>query len=132
MNNFTLKIFTQIHSNDYDDNLEKSYPCKLSYDDGVYRIKYTAAEAGFTVVKVTDDSITVRRQNSFTIVLKEGYLHTVNYDSPYGSIPMEFTAQSIICSLSKQGGRLEYTAKLVIGGAPQTNIVLMEITPENA
>lgn len=130
MSNFTLKISTKIHSDDYDDSIDVSYPCKVSYDNGTYRLKYTDDETGFTVVKVSDNGeINIHRQNSFPIVLREEYLHTVNYDSPYGSITMEFTAQSVNCTLNEHGGRLEYIAKLVIGGAPQTNTVIMELIP---
>lgn len=89
-------------------------------------------ETGFTVIKASaDGEINIHRQNSFPVILRRGYLYKVDYDSPYGSIPMEFTAQSINCMLNEQGGRLEYTAKLVIGGSPQTNTVIMELVSEN-
>jgi uncharacterized beta-barrel protein YwiB (DUF1934 family) len=132
MSNFMLKISTKIHSEDYDDVINSDYPCQYSCESGIHRLKYTDDEAGFTVIKISPDGeINIRRQNSFPILLREGYSHTVDYDSPYGKIPMEFTARSILVALNEQGGRVEYITKLVIGGAPQTNTVIMELISQD-
>lgn len=128
MSNFILKISTQIHSEDYDDSINVTYPCKYSFENGIYRLKYTDNETGLTIIKVSDDNeINIHRQNSFPIVLREGYLHKVDYTTPYGNIPIEITAQNINCMLNEQGGRLEYMAKMLIGGASQTNTVAIEL-----
>lgn len=131
MSEFKLKISTDIHSPDYDDRIDVTYPCRYSCENGVYRLKYTDDEAGFTVIKLTSDGeIIIRRQNSFMIVLREGYLHTADSETPYGTIPMQFTARKITCQLGEQGGKVEYIADMVVGGAEQTNTVVMEIFEE--
>lgn len=131
MSEFKLKISTNIHSPDYDDRIDVAYPCRYSCENGIYRLKYTDDEAGFTVIKISGDGeIIIRRQNSFMIVLREGYLHTADCDTPYGTIPMQFTARKINCRLGEQGGIAEYVADMVVGGAAQTNTVVMEIIEE--
>ena len=128
MNQFTLKISTQIHSEDYDDCIETSYDCRYLCDGGVHRLKYSDDENGFTVIKISDGEISVRRQNASALILREGYVHTSDYITPYGNIPMECAAREIAVELGECGGRIEYIADLVIGGTEQTNTVIMELT----
>ena len=134
MDGFNIKISTSIHSDDYEDTLEASYPCEYYFGENVCRIKYTDSEAGFTVVKVCADKseITMRRQSSFPISLKPGFTCEVSYNSPYGTIPMEITAKSITLALSENGGRLEYKADFLIGGAYQVNNTVIEISSDNS
>lgn len=127
MNEFKLKILTRIHSDDYDDCIETGYDCCYSCDGGAHRLKYSDDENGFTVVKISDGEISVRRQNTSALILREGYTHISDYVTPYGSIPMECTARQITVELGECGGRIEYVADLVIGGAEQTNTVIMKI-----
>ncbi len=128
---YTIKIHTAIRSDDYDDTIEVSYPCAYSCDNGVHRLKYTDEEAGFTVVKILPDGrIEIRRRHSFTIILQDGFPHSVDCETPYGSIPMQFTLRSASHSLSEEGGMLEYTAQVHIDGQPQTNTVTMLLIPE--
>ena len=99
---YSLKIYTVIRSDDYDDTIEVCYPCRYSCDNGVHRLKYTDEEAGFTVVKVLPDGcIEIRRRNSFTISLREGSPHSVYCETPYGAIPMQFTLRNASHSLSE-------------------------------
>lgn len=128
MNQFKLKISTKIHSTDYDDNIENQYDCQYLCDNGVYRLKYNDDENGFTVIKISDGEISVRRQNTSALIFREGYTYVCDYVTPYGNIPMECTARQINIDLSDSGGRIEYTASLVIGGAEQTNTIIMELT----
>ena len=129
--NYTVKIFTEIKAEDYDDHLEVCYPCAYSCENGVHRLKYTDEEAGFTVVKILPDSrIEIRRKNSFTIILQNGLTHRVDSETPYGSIPMAFALQESRHSLTEDGGMLTYIARVEIGGQPQTNQVPMLLIPE--
>ena len=74
--NYTVKIFTEIKADDYEDAFQVSYPCGYSFENGVHRLKYTDEEAGFTVVKIVPDGrIEIRRKNSFTIILQNGLTH---------------------------------------------------------
>ena len=128
---YTVKIFTEIKSDDYEDCFQVSYPCAYSCEKGVHRLKYTDEEAGLTVVKILPDSrIEIRRKNSFTIILQNGLTHCVESETPYGSIPMAFSLQSISHSLCEDGGMLTYTARVEIGGQPQQNQVTMLLIPE--
>lgn len=128
---FKLKISTQIKADDYDDCIEQSCDCKYEYGGDVIRIKYSDSENGFTVIKLTGGSdIDIRRSGSTAIMLRLGVTQKNDYITPYGSIPMECTAISIINHLTESGGTLQYTADMVIGGAAQTNIVIMSISAE--
>lgn len=125
---YTLKIYTSIHSEDYDDNIEVSYPCSYSFEDGTHRLKYVDEEGGFTVFKVTPNGeIQIRRRNSFNIIMREGYCHNVDCQTPYGSIPLTFTLQDSNCTLSDHGGRFEYVSHVCIDGVMQINSVTMEL-----
>lgn len=125
---YTLKIATSIHADDYDDTIEVSYPCAYTFDNGTHRLKYDDEENGFTVFKVLPNGeIEIRRRNSFTIIMREGYSHSVDCETPYGSIPMQFTLQSANHSLSEKGGQLEYIAHVYIDGVLQENRVTMEL-----
>ena len=127
--NYTLKIATSIHADDYDDVIEVTAPCRYSFADGVHRLGYDDEENGFTVVKITPDGgIQIRRSRSFPILLLQGYAHSVDCETPYGAIPMVFTLQSAHCSLTGRGGRVEYVSQVEIDGAPQINRVVMELT----
>ena len=129
-NRYTLRIVTVIHADDYDDTVEAEYPCAYSCQDGTHRLKYDDADNGFTVFKFTPEGeIQIRRRQSSPIVMREGYSHQVDYETPYGSIPMCFALQSAVSSLSEAGGRVEYTAKIHINGEPQINRVTMELVP---
>ena len=129
--NYTVKIFTEIKAEDYDDHLEVCYPCAYSCENGVHRLKYTDEEAGFTVVKILPDSrIEIRRKNSFTIILQNGLTHRVDSETPYGSIPMSFTLLEASHTLSEEGGTVEYTSRVHIDGEPQTNKVTMLLIPD--
>ena len=128
---YNLKIFTQISADNYNDSIEATYPCKYSLQDGNHRLKYTDDEAGFTVVKISPEcDIEIRRKNSFTILLKKDFTHSTDCETPYGSIPMAFSLQSISHSLCEDGGMLTYTARVEIGGQPQQNQVTMLLIPE--
>lgn len=131
MNELKLKILTRIHSDDYDDCIETGYDCRYSCDGGVYRLKYSDDENGFTVIKISDGEISIRRQNSSVLILREGYTHTSDYITPYGNIPMECAARQIKVDLGESGGRIEYVADLIIGGAEQTNTVVMVLETLN-
>lgn len=127
---YTLKITTSIHADDYDDRIEVSYPCTYSFDNGTHRLKYDDEENGFTVCKVLPDGeIQIRRRKSFTIIMREGYSHSVDCETPYGSIPMRFTLQRTNHSLGHDGGQLEYIAHVHIDGVLQENRVTMELIP---
>ena len=138
---YTVKIFTEIKSDDYEDCFQVSYPCAYSCEKGVHRLKYTDEEAGLTVVKILPDSrIEIRRKNSFTIILQNknsftiilqnGLTHRVESETPYGSIPMAFSLQKLSNSLSEDGGMLHYISRVEIGGQPQINQVTMLLIPE--
>lgn len=127
---YTLKIFTEIKADDFEDSFQVSYPCGYSCEKGVHRLKYTDEEAGFTVVKVQPDgSIEIRRRHSFTILLQKGLTHRVDSETPYGSIPMAFSLEDVRHSLTEDGGLLHYTAHVEIGGQPQVNEVTMLLIP---
>lgn len=127
---YTLRIATSIHADDYDDTIEVSYPCAYSFDNGTHRLKYDDEQSGFTVFKVLPNGeIQIRRRNSFTIIMRKGYSHEVACETPYGSIPMRFTLQSINHSLGGDGGQLEYIAHVHIDGVLQENRVTMELIP---
>ncbi len=125
---YTLNISTKIQSDDYDDSIEVSYPCSYSCENGIHRLKYTDDEAGFTVVRISPDGcIEIRRRNSFTIIMRDGYIHSVDCETPYGRIPMQFTLVTAAHSLSEIGGTLEYTANVHIDGQLQVNRVTMKL-----
>ena len=127
---YLLKIVTSIHADGYDDAIEVSYPCAYSCEDGTHRLKYDDAENGFTVFKLSPEGeIQIRRRNASLIVLREGYSHHVDYETPYGSIPMIFTLQSAVVTLSENGGRIAYVSHVHIDGEKQTNSVVMELLP---
>ena len=129
--NYTVKIFTEIKADDYEDAFQVSYPCGYSFENGVHRLKYTDEEAGFTVVNIVPDGrIEIRRKNSFTIILQNGLTHRVESETPYGSIPMAFSLQKLSNSLSEDGGMLHYISRVEIGGQPQINQVTMLLIPE--
>ena len=128
---YELKIFTAITADDYSDSIEAAYPCRYSFEDGVHRLKYTDDEAGFTVIRISPEgTIEIRRRGSFTIILQKDFVHSVDCETPYGSIPMAFSLQSISHSLCEDGGMLTYTARVEIGGQPQQNQVTMLLIPE--
>lgn len=128
---YTIKIFTEIKADDFDDSFQVSYPCLYSCENGIHRLKYTDEEAGFTVVKIMPDSrIEIRRKNSFTIILQNGFTQNVESETPYGSIPMAFSLQKSSNSLNEDGGMLNYTARVEIGGQPQINQVTMLLIPD--
>ncbi len=127
---YTLTISTVIQSDDYDDSIEASYPCSYSCENGIHRLKYNDPEAGFTVVRISPDgSIEIRRRQSFTIIMREGYVHSVDCETPYGSIPMQFALMNASHSLHENGGTLAYAAKVHIDGQPQINTVTMRLSP---
>ena len=128
---YTVKIFTEIKADDYEDCFQVSYPCGYSCENGTHRLKYTDEEAGFTVVKILPDCrIEIRRKNSFTIILQNGLTHSVESETPYGSIPMAFSLEKASHSLNEDGGMLTYTARVEIGGQPQVNQVTMLLIPD--
>ena len=128
--NYTVKIFTEIKADDYEDAFQVSYPCAYSCENGVHRLKYADEEAGFTVVKIMPDSrIEIRRKNSFTIILQNGLTHSVESETPYGNIPMAFSLQSVSNTLHEDGGMLNYISHVEIGGQPQVNQVTMLLIP---
>ena len=128
---YTVKIFTEIKADDYEDCFQVSYPCGYSCENGTHRLKYTDEEAGFTVVKISADSrIEIRRKNSFTIILQNGQTHNVESETPYGSISMAFSLQKASNTLSEDGGMLTYIASVEIGGQPQVNQVTMLLIPD--
>lgn len=126
---YTLHISTVIQSDDYDDSMQVSYPCSYSCQNGIHRLKYTDDEAGFTVIRISPEGdIEIRRQKSFTIIMRRGYIHSVDGDTPYGSIPMKFALLRASHSLREDGGILEYAAKVHIDGQPQINTVTMRLS----
>ncbi len=126
---YTLHISTVIQSDDYDDSMQVSYPCSYSCQNGIHRLKYTDDEAGFTVIRISPEGdIEIRRQKSFTIIMRRGYIHSVDCDTPYGSIPMKFALLRASHSLREDGGILEYAAKVHIDGQPQINTVTMRLS----
>ena len=126
---YTLHISTVIQSDDYDDSMQVSYPCSYSCQNGIHRLKYTDDEAGFTVIRISPEGdIEIRRQKSFTIIMRRGYIHSVDCDTPYGSIPMKFALLRASHSLREDGGILEYAAKVYIDGQPQINTVTMRLS----
>ncbi|MBQ9900949.1 MAG: DUF1934 domain-containing protein [Clostridia bacterium] len=128
---YTVKIFTEIKADDYEDNFQVSYPCGYSCEKGIHRLKYTDEEAGFTVVKILPDNrIEVRRRKSFTIILQNGMTYRIESETPYGSIPMTFSLQKCSNTLSEDGGMLTYIADVEIGGQPQVNQVTMLLIPD--
>lgn len=127
---YTISIATHISSDDYEDTIEVSYPCGYSCENGVHRLKYNDDEAGLTVVKILPDrTIEIRRKRSFTIIMKEGFSHSAECETDYGSIPMTFTLLEMSHSLSEDGGILQYSARVGIDGQPQINRVKMLLTP---
>ena len=126
---YTLHSSTVIQSDDYDDSMQVSYPCSYSCQNGIHRLKYTDDEAGFTVIRISPEGdIEIRRQKSFTIIMRRGYIHSVDCDTPYGSIPMKFALLRASHSLREDGGILEYAAKVHIDGQPQINTVTMRLS----
>ena len=128
---YELKIFTAITADDYSDSIEAAYPCRYSFEDGVHRLKYTDDEAGFTVIRISPEgTIEIRRRGSFTIILQKDFVHSVDCETPYGSIPMTFTLLDASHTLSEDGGSLEYTSSVHIDGQPQINKVTMLLIPD--
>ena len=127
---YLLKIITAIHADGYDDTIEASYPCAYSCENGTHRLKYDDAENGFTVFNLSPEGeIQIRRRNAAPIVMREGYSHHVDYETPYGSIPMIFTLQSATAALDENGGRIAYVSHVHIDGEQQINRVTMELLP---
>lgn len=127
---YTLKIFTEIKADDFEDSMEVSYPCRYSFENGIHRLKYTDEEAGFTVVKVSPDGeIEIRRKKSFTIVYQKGVCHCVRFENEYGSIPLTFSLVEASHSLTSEGGVLAYTAQVTLDGQPQINQTTMLLIP---
>lgn len=127
---YTLTVSTFIHADDYDDYLEGSYPCTYTCENGIHRLKYDDKETGFNVVKILPDGeIQIRRRSSFSIILRKGYSHRVDHETPYGSIPMQFELISVEGGFSPQGGHLIYRANIYIDGTKQTNHVTMALIP---
>lgn len=127
---YTLHITTVIHADDYNDRMEISYPCAYSCENGTHRLKYDDADNGLTVCRISPDGeIRISRRRSASLLLRQGYAHRVDYPTPYGTIPMTFTLQSAVCTLSPQGGALDYLSLVHIDGDCQQNRVIMELLP---
>ena len=82
-------------------------------------------------VPFTEIQETIRKkcpEDYFTIIMRRGYIHSVDCDTPYGSIPMKFALLRASHSLREDGGILEYAAKVHIDGQPQINTVTMRLS----
>lgn len=124
-----IKLISKRNTEGEFDKSELSYSGNYCIKDGKVYITYDETDGTNNLVKVLENSITIRRTGSFSSVME--YVRNeqteFNYRTPYGAIPMKIKTHRIVNGLNEDGGKIMFSYTLISGGHASENEISMEI-----
>ncbi len=116
----TIKGLQEYEDNDSTD-VEMMAECDFAFEDGRYFIEYeeteaTGLEGSTTTVEVAEDYLSLSREGTVdtTLLFIEGRQTTSYYETPYGTMILGITAESIESDFNESGGnaRVKYNMSM--------------------
>lgn len=108
---------------------------------GVYRqlpagwqLTYPEGDGVTVTLAAAPGEVTVTRRGAARsrMVFRPGERYEGVYGTPYGAFDLAVTTHSLLCSLTRSGGRVELRYTLTLGGGDAEMAIAIDVTPDQS